>query len=57
MGRISTSFRYLIDTFGMNLLAFGGVGGISSSLASFGNSGCPRMMKIGRCVRDLQKLT
>ena len=34
MGRIRTSFRYVIDTIRTDLLSLGGFGGISSALVS-----------------------
>ena len=54
MGRISTSSRYVIDMLGTYPLS---LGEISSAFGEFGASGRARRMKIGRRVRDLNKLT
>ena len=57
MGTISTSSRYVIDIIGTGLLSLGDLGGDFQCFGEFGASGRARMMKIGRHVRDLHKLT
>ena len=57
MGRISTSFRYAVDIIGLDPLSLAELGRGVQCFGEFGASGRARMMKIGRCVRDLHKLT
>ena len=56
MGRISECHRYVIDVTALNPLSLGELVGIQC-FGEFGASACARTMKIGRVVRDLQKLT
>ena len=53
--RISKYHRYVIDVTGLNPLSLGELGG--SCFGEFGASGRARTMEIGRCVRNLHKLT
>ena len=49
--------RYVIDVTGLDPLSLGELGGGVQCFGEFGASGRARTMKIGRCVRELQKLT
>ena len=57
MGRISKCHRYVIDVTILDSLSLGELGGGVQCFGKFGASGCARMMKIGRHVRELHKLT
>ena len=48
--------RYVVDIIGTDLLSLGEWGGFQF-FGEFGASGRARMMKIGRRVRNLHKLT
>ena len=47
----------MIDVTVPDLLSLGELGGGVQGFGEFGASGHARMMKIGRCVRELHKLT
>ena len=47
----------MIPVTGMDPLSLGELGGWVQCFGKFGASGHARTMKIGRCVRDLHKLT
>ena len=47
----------MIDVTELDLLSLGELGGGVQCFGEFGASGCARMMKISRCVRELHKLT
>ena len=49
--------RYLIDIIGLDLLSLVELGGGVQCFGEFGCSGRASMMKIGRRVRELHKLT
>ena len=57
MGRISKYRRYVIDVTGLDPLSLGELGGGVQCFGEFSASGRARTMTIGRCVRDLHKLT
>ena len=57
MGRISKCRRYVIDVTVLDPLSLGELGGGVQCSGEFGISGCARTMKIGRRVRELDKLT
>ena len=57
MGRISKCGRYMIDLTQLHLLPLGELGGRVQCFGEFGAFGRARTMKIGRCVRELHKLT
>ena len=49
--------RYMIDVTRLDLLSLGELGGGVQCFGEFGASGRARMIKIGRRVRELHKLT
>ena len=49
--------RYVIDITGLDPLSLRELGGGVQCFGEFGSSGHARTMKIGKCVRDLHKLT
>ena len=53
MGRINKCLRYVIDVTGLDLLSLWELGGGVQCFGEFGASERARMMKIGRCLRDL----
>ena len=57
MDRISKGRRYVIDVTVLDSLSLGELGGGVQCFGEFGASGRARTMKIGRCVRELHKLT
>ena len=57
MGGIRKCLRYVIDVAGLDTLSLGELGGEVQCFGEFGASGRARMIKIGRPVRDLHKLT
>ena len=57
MGRLSTSLRYVIVVTRLDALSLGELGGSVQSFGEFSASGRSRTIKIGRCVRDMHKLT
>ena len=57
MGRMSKCRRYVIDVTGLEPLSLVELGGGVHCFGEFGASGRARTMKIGRRVRELNKLT
>ena len=57
MGRISKYRRYVIDVTILDSLSLGELGDGVHCFGEFGASGRTRTTKIGRCVRELHKLT
>ena len=51
------SCRFVIDVTGLGPLSLGELGGGIQCFGEFGASRRARTMKIGRCVRELHKLT
>ena len=55
MGRIGKCRRYVTDVTRLGPLSLGELGGVQC-FGKFGASGRARMMKIGRCLRDLSPI-
>ena len=56
MDRISKCRRYVIDVTVLDSLSLGELGEGVQCFGEFGASGLARTMKIGSCVRDLDKV-
>ena len=57
MDRISKCRRYVVEVTVLDSLSLEDLGGGVQYFGEFGVSGRARTMKIGRCVRELHKLT